>query len=307
MTLSLVLGQALNGLQFGLLLFLMAAGLTLVFGIMSFVNLAHGSLYMFGAYFAAAIATHSGSFVLAVVFAAASMFVLGLLLDAGGLQALHRRSHLDQVLATFGIVLFANELVRVVWGNAPIYMDAPEALAGAIDLFGMIYPSYRFAIIVVGLLVALGLYLLIERTRIGMLIRAGATNRRMVSALGVNIGWLNRFVFALGAALAGLAGAMVGPILSIEPGMGEPVLILTLVVIVIGGIGSIRGAFFGALVVGIVDTMGRIFIPIWLRESLDPSVATAVGPALASMLVYLMMAVILAFKPDGLFPVKARG
>lgn len=307
MTFSLVLGQALNGLQFGLLLFLMAAGLTLVFGIMSFVNLAHGSLYMFGAYFAAAIATHSGSFVLAVILAALLMFVLGLVLDAGGLQALHRRSHLDQVLATFGLVLFANELVRVVWGNAPIYMDAPDALAGAIDLFGMSYPSYRFAIIVVGLAVALGLYLLIERTRIGMLIRAGATNRRMVSALGVNIGWLNRFVFALGAALAGLAGAMVGPILSIEPGMGEPVLILTLVVIVIGGIGSIRGAFFGALVVGVVDTMGRIFIPVWLRESLDPAMATAVGPALASMLVYLMMAVILAFKPDGLFPVKARG
>lgn len=307
MTFNLVLGQALNGLQFGLLLFLMAAGLTLVFGIMSFVNLAHGSLYMFGAYFAATIASHSGSFVLAVILAALLMFVLGVLLDAGGLQLLHRRSHLDQVLATFGVVLFANELVRVVWGNAPVYMDAPEALAGAVNLFGVNYPSYRFAIIVIGLLVALGLYLLIERTRIGMLIRAGATNRRMVSALGVNIGWLNRFVFALGAALAGLAGAMVGPILSIEPGMGEPVLILTLVVIVIGGIGSIRGAFFGALVVGVVDTLGRIFIPIWLRESLDPAVATAVGPALASMLVYLMMAVILAFKPDGLFPVKARG
>ncbi|UOD50008.1 branched-chain amino acid ABC transporter permease [Orrella daihaiensis] len=307
MTFNLVLGQALNGLQFGLLLFLMAAGLTLVFGIMSFVNLAHGSLYMFGAYFAATIASHSGSFVLAVILAALLMFVLGVLLDAGGLQLLHRRSHLDQVLATFGVVLFANELVRVVWGNAPVYMDAPEALAGAVNLFGVNYPSYRFAIIVIGLLVALGLYLLIERTRIGMLIRAGATNRRMVSALGVNIGWLNRFVFALGAALAGLAGAMVGPILSIEPGMGEPVLILTLVVIVIGGIGSIRGAFFGALVVGVVDTLGRIFIPIWLRESLDPAMATAVGPALASMLVYLMMAVILAFKPDGLFPVKARG
>lgn len=307
MTLNLVLGQALNGLQFGLLLFLMAAGLTLVFGIMSFVNLAHGSLYMFGAYFAATIASHSGSFVLAVVLAASLMFVLGVLLDAGVLRILHQRSHLDQVLATFGVVIFANELVRVIWGNAPIYMDAPDALGGAINLFGLNYPAYRFAIIVVGLLVALGLYLLIERTRMGMLIRAGATNRRMVSALGVNIGWLNRLVFALGAALAGLAGAMVGPIMSIEPGMGEPVLILTLVVIVIGGIGSIRGAFFGALVVGVVDTMGRIFIPIWLRESFDPAVATAVGPALASMLVYLLMAVLLAFKPDGLFPVKARG
>ena len=307
MTLNLILGQALNGLQLGLLLFLMAAGLTLVFGIMSFVNLAHGSLYMFGAYFAATIATQSGSFVLAVLLACALMFVLGLLLDVAFLRFLHRRSHLDQVLATFGVVIFANEIVRVIWGNAPIYMDAPDALAGAVNLFGLNYPAYRFAIIVVGLLVAVGLYFLIERTRMGMLIRAGASNRTMVSALGVNIGWLNRLVFALGAALAGLAGAMVGPIMSIEPGMGEPVLILTLVVIVIGGIGSIRGAFFAAVIVGVVDTLGRIMIPIWLRESFDPAVATAVGPALASMLVYLLMAVLLAFKPEGLFPIKARG
>jgi branched-chain amino acid transport system permease protein len=211
------------------------------------------------------------------------------------------------VLATFGLVLFSNELVRVVWGNAPIYMDAPDYLSDAVNIFGLNYPAYRFAIIVAGLLVALGLYLLIERTRIGMLIRAGASNRTMVSALGVNIAWLNRFVFALGAGLAGLAGALVGPILSVEPGMGEPVLILTLVVIVIGGIGSIRGAFFGAIVVGLVDTMGRVFVPIWLRATFDPAMATAIGPALASMLVYLMMAVILAFKPEGLFPVRARG
>lgn len=245
MTLNLVLGQALNGLQFGILLFLMAAGLTLVFGIMSFVNLAHGSLYMFGAYFAATVASHSGSFVLAIVSAMVLIFLLGAAIDRAGLSILHRRSHLDQVLATFGLVLFSNELVRVLWGNAPIYMDAPDYLSDAVNIFGLNYPAYRFAIIVAGLLVALGLYLLIERTRIGMLIRAGASNRTMVSALGVNIAWLNRFVFALGAGLAGLAGALVGPILSVEPGMGEPVLILTLVVIVIGGIGSIRGAFLG--------------------------------------------------------------
>uniref|UniRef100_UPI0040553756 branched-chain amino acid ABC transporter permease n=1 Tax=Orrella sp. TaxID=1921583 RepID=UPI0040553756 len=307
MTLNLVLGQALNGLQFGILLFLMAAGLTLVFGIMSFVNLAHGSLYMFGAYFAATVASHSGSFLLAIVSAMLLIFLLGAAIDRAGLSILHRRSHLDQVLATFGLVLFSNELVRVVWCNAPIYMDAPDYLSDAVNIFGLNYPAYRFAIIVAGLLVALGLYLLIERTRIGMLIRAGATNRTMVSALGVNIAWLNRFVFALGAGLAGLAGALVGPILSVEPGMGEPVLILTLVVIVIGGIGSIRGAFFGAIVVGLVDTMGRVFVPIWLRAAFDPTMATAIGPALASMLVYLLMAVILAFKPEGLFPVRARG
>ncbi len=307
MTLNLVLGQALNGLQFGILLFLMAAGLTLVFGIMSFVNLAHGSLYMFGAYVAATVASYSGSFVLAIFLAMVLIFLLGAAIDRAGLSILHRRSHLDQVLATFGLVLFSNELVRVVWGNAPIYMDAPDYLSGAVNLFGLNYPAYRFAIIVAGLLVALGLYLLIERTRIGMLIRAGASNRTMVSALGVNIAWLNRFVFALGAGLAGLAGALVGPILSVEPGMGEPVLILTLVVIVIGGIGSIRGAFFAAIVVGLVDTMGRVFVPIWLRATFDPAMATAIGPALASMLVYLMMAVILALKPEGLFPLRARG
>ncbi|MFO7747581.1 MAG: branched-chain amino acid ABC transporter permease [Orrella sp.] len=307
MTLNLILGQALNGLQFGILLFLMAAGLTLVFGIMSFVNLAHGSLYMFGAYLAATIATHSGSFVLAILSSLVLVFLLGWNLDKLGLSILHRRSHLDQVLATFGLVLFSNELVRIIWGNAPIYMDAPSYLSDAVNLFGLNYPAYRFAIIVAGLLVAVGLYFLIERTKIGMLIRAGASNRNMVSALGVNIAWLNRFVFALGAGLAGLAGALVGPIVSVEAGMGEPVLILTLVVMVIGGIGSIRGAFYGALVVGVVDTMGRVFLPIWLRETFDPAMATAVGPALASMLVYLLMAIVLAFRPEGLFPVRARG
>ncbi len=306
MSFNLLLAQALNGLQFGVLLFLMAAGLTLVFGIMSFINLAHGALYMFGAYFAALVFSASGSFGLALLAAAVGVFILAALLDAGGLAVLHKRDHLDQVLATFGIVLFSNEFVRWAWGNSPLFMDTPEALSNSVQILGFNYPAYRFAIIGVGLAVALGLYALIERTRIGMLIRAGASNREMVSALGVNIGWLNRFVFALGAGLAGLAGAMVGPILSIQPGMGEPILVLTLVVIVIGGIGSIRGAFLGALVVGVVDTLGRVLLPIWLRELFDASVANAAGPALASMLVYLLMVLVLAFKPDGLFPVKAR-
>ncbi|MFW8565217.1 branched-chain amino acid ABC transporter permease [Orrella sp. 11846] len=307
MTFNLFLSQALNGLQFGVLLFLMAAGLTLVFGIMSFVNLAHGSLYMFGAYFAATLATHTGSFVLALILSVLLVFLLGLVVDWLGLYRLHRRSHLEQVLATFGIVLFCNEIVRVFWGAAPVYMETPDSLSSAISLGGFMYPSYRLLIIGAGLVVAVGLYWLIERTRIGMLIRAGASNRQMVAALGVNINWLNRLIFALGAGLAALAGALVGPILSIESGMGEPILILTLVVIVIGGIGSIRGAFLGALIVGVVDTLGRILIPVWLRASFDPGVATAVGPALASMLVYILMAVVLALRPQGLFPVKARG
>lgn len=304
MTPEFLLTQLLNGIQFGVLLFLMAAGLTLVFGIMSFVNLAHGSLYMAGAYVAALTAARTGSFTLALVAAVAGLFVLGLLLDRLGFAALHRRDHLDQVLATFGFVLFANEAVRMLFGNAPLYMDAPAALAQPVVIAGFNYPAYRGSIIVAGLAVAIGLHVLIERTRLGMLIRAGASNRRMVSALGVNVGWLARLVFALGAALAGLAGAMVGPILSIQPGMGEPVLILTLVVIVVGGIGSIRGALFGALVVGIVDTLGRGVLPGLLHLVLSPALASAAGPALASVGVYLLMAAVLAFKPDGLFPVR---
>lgn len=298
--------QALNGLQFGVLLFLMAAGLTLVFGIMSFINLAHGSLYMFGAYFAAVVFQGTGSFLLSVAAGFLGVFALGALIDRFGFFVLHRRDHLDQVLATFGVVLFSNEVARMIWGASPIFMELPEALADSVSLFGLSYPAYRILIIAVGLVVAAGLYLLIERTRIGMLIRAGASNRSMVAALGVNIGWLNTFIFALGAGLAGLAGAMVGPILSVQPGMGDPILITTLVVIVIGGIGSIRGAFLGALVVGVVDTLGRTVMPFVLRQSLDAETANTVGPALSSLAVYVLMAVILALKPDGLFPVKKR-
>ncbi len=304
MSFDLLLTQILNGLQFGLLLFLMAAGLTLVFGIMSFINLAHGSLYMVGAYFAAVTFAHTDSFVLSVVVAVVALFVLGFILDRLGFSTLHKRDHLDQVLATFGVLLFANEAMRIIFGSTPLYMDTPAALSQPVQILGFNYPAYRGAIIVAGLLVALGLHILIDRTRVGMLIRAGASNRSMVSALGVNIGWLNSFIFALGAALAGLAGAMVGPILSIQPGMGEPILILTLVVIVIGGIGSIRGALFGALIVGIVDTLGRGVLPSLLFLVLDPATAAAAGPALASAGVYVLMAAVLAFKPEGLFPVK---
>ena len=217
---------------------------------------------------------------------------------------LYSRDHLDQVLATFGLILVFNEIVRYVWGPASIYMNAPEALAGQVALFGLNYPAYRFAIITVGLTVAAGLYWLINKTRLGMLIRAGASNAEMVSALGVDIRFLNSMVFAIGAGLAGLAGLMAGPIFSVQPGMGEPVLILTLVVIVTGGIGSIRGAFYGALIVGLVDTIGRAFLPVILQALVERSVAQAAGPAIASMLIYLLMAVVLALRPQGLFPVR---
>ena len=304
MTLGLFLIQALNGLQLGLLLFLLAAGLTLVFGIMNFVNLAHGSLYMMGAYVAAAVFNASDSFVLAGVVAVPATMLLGMIVERVALSRLYQRDHLDQVMATFGLILFFNELVRIIWGPAAVYMNAPEALSGSIMLFGIGYSSYRFAIIAVGLLVGAGLYWLIHKTRLGMLIRAGASKSDMVAALGVNISLLNTLVFGLGAGLAGLAGWMAGPILSVQPGMGEPILILTLVVIVTGGIGSIRGAFYGAMLVGVVDTIGRAFLPGLLREVVERSLAQAAGPAIASILIYLLMAVVLAVRPQGLFPVK---
>ena len=270
MTTGLFFTQLLNGLQLGVLLFLLSAGLTLVFGIMNVVNLAHGSLYMMGAYFAAAaFNAFDGSFLAAALVAVPATLLLGLLIERLVLSSLYQRDHLDQVLATFGLILFFNEVVRYIWGPASVYMNVPQWLSGTVNLFGLPYPAYRFAIIAVGLAVGLGLYALINRTRVGMLIRAGASNPDMVSALGVNIRGLNTLVFGLGSGLAGLAGLMAGPIVSVQSGMGEPVLILTLVVIVTGGIGSIRGAFYGALIVGIVDTIGRAFLPTLLRELFD--------------------------------------
>jgi branched-chain amino acid transport system permease protein len=305
MTIQLALSQLLNGLQLGVLLFLLAAGLTLVFGIMSFVNLAHGSLFMLGAYFGAAAFAQTDSFALGILAAVAGAGIVGFLLDRFALTKLYERDHLDQVLATFGLILFFNELIRIIWGPGSIFMQVPDALSNTVDVFGVNYPSYRFAIIGVGLCVALGLYLLIKKTRVGMLIRAGATHPHMVASLGINIKWINTLVFALGAALAGLAGVMAGPIISVQPGMGEPVLILTLVVIIVGGLGSIRGAFYAALVVGVVDTLGRAFMPNIMRSIFERNTADAAGPALASMLIYLFMAVVLALKPQGLFPANA--
>ena len=304
MTATLLLAQLLNGLQYGVLLFLLAAGLTLVFGIMSFVNLAHGSLYMLGAYAAAVAYGATGSFALAIVAAMATTLALGLLLEVSVVSRLYRRDHLDHVLATFGLVMFFNELVRLVWGPQPLFVQVPQVLAGTVDIFGFSYPSYRFAIIAAGLVVALAAHLLIHKTRVGMLIRAGAQNPQLVGALGVNIGALNAMLFGVGAMLAGIAGAMAGPVLSVQSGMGEPVLITTLVVIVIGGIGSVSGALYAALIVGLVDTLGRVFLPLLLRQVAERSIADAAGPALASMSVYLLMALVLALRPQGLFPAR---
>jgi len=304
--LNLLLLQVLNGAQFGILLFLVAAGLTLVFGIMDFINLAHGVIYMVGAYLMATFSAVTGDYWTGLALALPATLVLGLVLELLVFRHLYDRPHLDQVLATFALVLILSEGVKIVWGAAPLSVPMPEALSGSVPLAGPLrYPVYRIAVIAAGLATALGLYLLISRTRAGMLLRAGASDRPMVAALGVDISRLFMVVFAFGAMLAGFAGAIVAPILSVDPGMGENILILTFVVIVIGGVGSIRGAFVAALLVGIVDTVGRTFGPILLRQILDPAAAAQTGRTLAPMLVYLMMAVILFAAPSGLFGRRA--
>jgi len=304
--LILLLEQTLNGLQFGLMLFLLAAGLTLVFGIMDMINLAHGSLYMIGAYIAALIAASTGSFVIALGAAVIVTAAIGMLLEVGILRRLYGRDHLAQVLATFALLLIANELMRLLFGAQALPLDPPEALAGPVELLpGFFYPAYRLLIIGVGLAVAVLLYLLVARTRMGMLVRAGASNREMALAMGVNVKALFTVVFGIGAALCALAGAMLGPLLAVEVGMGESVLILAFVVIVIGGIGSIRGALAGALIVGVVDTLGRTLLPMSLRAVLPPPVAGNLGPSLASILIYVLMAAVLFWRPQGLFPARA--
>ncbi len=299
----LFIEQLLNGLQLGIMLFLMSAGLTLVFGIMQVINLAHGSFYMIGAYVGATVTARTGSFLLGILAALPAAALAGMVVEILVLRRLYRKDHLDQVLATFGLIMFFNELTRIVWGRQPLFMDVPAWLSGSVELIpGVPYPSYRIAVIAVGMLVGGLLYLLFTRTRTGMRIRAGASNREMAGALGVNIQVLYTLVFGLGTLLAGLAGVMAGPILAVESGMGESILILTFVVIVIGGIGSIRGALVGALLVGLVDTLGRAFLPLLLRLFLSPAYADGVAASLASMSVYLLMAAILVCRPRGLLP-----
>jgi branched-chain amino acid transport system permease protein len=303
----LFIEQCLNGLQFGLLLFLLAAGLTLVFGIMDLVNLAHGSLYMLGAYFAATFAAWTDSFVIAALLALAATLVAGMALEVVALRRLYGRDHLEHVLGTFGLILFFNELVRIIWGPAGLSLPLPMWLIYPIEILpGLFYPTYRIAIILTALLVALFLYVLVMRTRLGMLIRAGASNREMTGALGVNINLLYTLVFGLGAALAGLAGLMQAPILTVQIGMGENILILAFVVIIIGGIGSIRGAFIAAVLVGLIDTIGRAFLPDLLRLVLSSRGASTVAPAMSSMMIYLLMAIVLVLRPEGLFPVSSK-
>lgn len=302
----LFIEQLLNGLQLGITLFLMSAGLTLVFGIMQVINLAHGSFYMIGAYVGATVTARTGSFILGILAALPAAALAGMLVEALVIRRLYKKDHLDQVLATFGLIMFFNELTRIIWGRQPLFMDVPPWLAGSIELIpGVPYPVYRIAVIVVGIMVGVLLYLLFTRTRLGMQIRAGASNRVMAGALGVNIRLLYTLVFGLGTLLAGLAGVMAGPILAVESGMGESILILTFVVIVIGGIGSIRGALVGSLLVGLVDTLGRAFLPALLRLFLSAAYADGVAASLASMSIYILMAAVLVCRPRGLLPAHA--
>lgn len=306
MTWTLLLEQLLNGLQFGLMLFLIAAGLTLVFGIMDIMNLAHGSLYMAGAYVAAETMQRTGSFTAAVLVAAVATGVAGVVLELVLIRRLAVRDHLAQVLGSYAVILIANDLVKMVWGPAPVMLNMPAALSGPVQLLSdLMYPAYRLMIIVFGLAAALGLYWFVTRTRAGVLVRAGASNRQMATLMGVRVPLLFLGVFTLGAMLAAVAGALLGPITSVQVGMGEDILILVLVCIVIGGIGSIRGALVGALLVGMVDTSGRAFLPMLLRQVFSPAVASSVGPTLAAISIYVLMAAVLVYRPSGLFP--ARG
>ncbi|MGL6212551.1 branched-chain amino acid ABC transporter permease [Billgrantia desiderata] len=299
---TLFIEQLINGLQLGTMLFLMASGLTLVFGVMGLINLAHGSFYMVGAYATALVTAATGSFFVGLAAGIAVAAAVGALVELIVIRRLYHRPHLDQVLATFALILIFSEGTRWLFGSSPLWLNPPAILAGSVTLpGGLRYPIYRLVIIAVGVAVAVGMYFLITRTRLGMRIRAGESDREMIGALGINIARLYTLVFAMGAALAGLAGAMVGALQSVQVGMGEPVLILAFVVIVIGGIGSIKGALYGAILVGVVDTLGRVFLPAFFRQFMSPSEAAGVGSAIAAMLIYIMMAAILAFKPKGLF------
>lgn len=306
MDLIFVIENLLNGLQFGLMLFLLAAGLTLVFGIMDFINLAHGSLYMVGAYFAATFTALTGSFWFGLLLSVAATALVGVVLEIAVLRRLYQRDHMSQVLATFALILIFNEGVRMIWGVQPLTLNTPPMFSTPVELFpGFFYSSFRLFILGAGLAVAVVLYLIVVKTRLGMLVRAGASNREMAVTMGVNIKLVFTLLFAFGAALCALAGTLLGAILAVQVGMGESILILAFVVIVIGGIGSIRGALVGALLVGVVDTLSRSLLPTLLRLVMPADVASGVGPALASILIYVLMAAVLFFKPQGLFP--ARG
>lgn len=299
---SLLITQLLNGLQLGLLLFLLASGLTLIFGIMDFINLSHGSFYMIGAYFCGTIVAFTGSFLLGILIGLLGVFIVGALVEWFIARKLYREDHLDHVLVTFGLILIFDTLVHILWGASGMAIPLPDVLNGQITLGGLVLPTYRSLIIVAGLLVAAILYVLVAKTRLGMLIRAGASNRTMVEALGVNINRLFLIVFALGAAMAGLAGMLIAPITEASIGMGNDIIIVAFVVVIVGGIGSVKGAFYAALILGMIDTLSRSYLDVLLGLAMPAEYSETAAPAISAMLIYILMAAVLAFRPQGLFP-----
>ena len=307
MDVSLLIIQTLNGLQLGVLLFLLASGLTLTFGIMDFVNLAHGSLYMLGAFFCASLTFLTGSFLLGVLLAIPLTALAGFLIEIIVIRNLYPRDHLDHVLATFGLILCFDTLVQLIWGPEGIAVPLPKWLDGQVTLPGdVVFPTFRLLIIGTGLLIALGLYLLVNHTRLGMLIRAGASNRTMIGALGIDIKTLFAGVFALGAVLAGLAGMLISPITEASIGMGNEIIITAFVVIIVGGIGSMKGAFIAALLIGLIDTMGRSYLDDIFKLAMPAEFAETAAPAVSAMLIYILMAIVLAVRPQDLFPPQTR-
>ena len=299
---TLLATQLMNGLQLGLLLFLLASGLTLIFGIMDFINLSHGSFYMIGAYFCGTVTTFTGSLLAGIVVALVCTFAIGALVEWLIARRLYRSDHLDHVLVTFGLILIFDTLVHMIWGAAGMAIPLPEFLNGQITLGQLVLPTYRLVIILSGLLVAVILFVLVTRTRLGMLIRAGASNRTMVEALGININKLFLIVFAIGATMSGFAGMLIAPITEASIGMGNEIIIIAFVVVIVGGIGSIKGAFYAALIIGLMDTLGRSYLDDLLEISMPTTFAETAAPALSAMLVYILMAAVLAFRPQGLFP-----
>ncbi len=285
MDISLFLVQALNGIQYGFLLFLVASGLTLVFGIMGIINLAHGAFYMLGAYVVYWLVGYTDNLFFAIVLGLAIMLAFGYLLERSVISFLYRRNHLYQVLLTYGLILILDELQRIFWGTDFYSVPVPQILSGSVPLTEtQQYPIYRLFISVMCMVIAAGLYLLIGKTKLGMMIRAGASNREMTRALGIDIGRVFAIVFSIGVALAAFSGMIGAPISSVYPGMGEQILIVSFVVVVIGGIGSVKGAFVGAMMIGLADTFGQVLLPDF-----------------ASVVVYAVMALVLLWRPQGLF------
>jgi branched-chain amino acid transport system permease protein len=300
---NLLITQLMNGLQLGLLLFLLASGLTLIFGIMDFINLSHGSFYMIGAYFCGTVVAKTGSFITGVIVGLLGVFAVGALVEWLIARKLYRQDHLDHVLVTFGLILIFDTLVHLLWGASGMAIPLPDVLNGQLSVGSLVLPTYRLLIIVAGLLVAAILFILVTKTRLGMLIRAGASNRTMVEALGVNIDRLFLVVFALGAAMAGLAGMLIAPITEASIGMGNDIIIVAFVVVIVGGIGSVKGAFYAALIIGLIDTLSRSYLDRLLTLAMPSNYAETAAPALSAMLIYILMAAVLAFRPQGLFPI----